>query len=65
MQETPSKTRQQIANLYGVDRKTLYRWLKNAGIKLSNGLVTPKEQEMIFETFGYPQKKRHKNPKDI
>ncbi|NUO03551.1 MAG: helix-turn-helix domain-containing protein [Saprospiraceae bacterium] len=49
------KTRQQIADEYGVSRKTLYNWLKREGIAIKNGLVTPKEQRIIYEKFGAPQ----------
>ncbi len=60
MHKEKTKTRQQIADLYGVNRKTLYRWLKNAGITLGKGLVTPKEQELIFKTFGHPEGRQDK-----
>ena len=59
MQET--KTRSQIAHEYGISRWTLGRWLKRAGIKLSSGGVTPKEQELIYQTFGELQKPPKKN----
>ncbi len=54
------KTRQQIADEHGINRKTLYRWLKNVGITLDKGLITPKEQELIFKTFGHPEKRKDK-----
>ncbi len=60
IEEKIAKTRQQIANEYGIDRKTLYRWLKTAGIQLSRRrLVTPAEQELIHQKFGKP-KRQHK-----
>jgi hypothetical protein len=46
------KTRSQLALEYGVSRKSFYNWLKRRGIKISNGLVTPKEIEFIHNTFG-------------
>ena len=49
------KTRTEIANEYGIDRKTLYRWLKNKNIVLSGNLVNPKEQDLIYENFGIPK----------
>ncbi len=55
-----AKTRQQIADEYGIDRKTLYRWLKKACIQLSSGLVTPAEQELIYQKFGKPEGYRKK-----
>ncbi len=50
-----AKTRQEIANEYGVDRKTLYRWLKKKNIQISSGLVTPKEQDIIYNQLGKPK----------
>lgn len=49
------KTRQEIADEYGISRRTLLRWLKKQNIHLPNGLVTPKVQELIYQHFGYPQ----------
>lgn len=49
-----AKTRQEIALEYGISRRTLHRWLKQENITLSSRLVTPKEQEMIYERFGRP-----------
>jgi DNA invertase Pin-like site-specific DNA recombinase len=49
------KTRQEIAEEYGISRRTFQRWLKKQKIALPNGLITPKEQEMIYNNFGYPQ----------
>ena len=46
------KTRKQMAEEYKVTRKTFYRMRQKAGIVLSNGLITPKEQEIIYEVFG-------------
>ncbi|MFN7013842.1 MAG: helix-turn-helix domain-containing protein [Bacteroidia bacterium] len=54
MEKQVAKTRQQIADAYGIDRRTLYRWLKAAGIQLSNRLITPAEQEIIYQKFGKP-----------
>lgn len=60
MEKVIVKTRQQIADEYGIDRKTLYRWLKAAGIQLGGRLVTPAEQELIYQIFGKPQSLRKK-----
>ena len=50
------KTRQQIAAEYGVDRKTLYRWLKAHNIKLRGKyLVSPAEQEVIYRALDLPK----------
>jgi DNA invertase Pin-like site-specific DNA recombinase len=58
----PVKTRQQIADEYGIHRTTLNRWLKRAKIELSNGLISPLAQQAIYAEFGYPkptQKSKH------
>lgn len=60
MEKFIAKTRQQIADEYGIHRKTLYRWLKKASIKLGRGLVTPAEQALIYQTFGKPGTRKKK-----
>lgn len=54
MKSNKAKTRQQIANEYGISRKTLYNWLKKEHIVLRKRLVTPKEQFLIYKKFGHP-----------
>jgi transposase len=49
-----AKSRQEIANEFGISVRTLYRWLKRADISLPQGLVTPKFQEEIYAHFGNP-----------
>jgi len=51
---TEAKTRQQIANEYGIDRKTLYCWLKRSKLELSKGLLSPAEVRKVYDTFGHP-----------
>ena len=53
--KTKAITRQQLADQYGVCRRTLNRWLKENGIKLRNGLITPKDQELIRSMIGHTQ----------
>ncbi len=48
------KTRQEIADEYGISRRTLQRWLKKMNITLSKGLLTPSEQRQIYRKFGLP-----------
>ena len=48
------KTRQQLASAYGIDRKTLYLWLKNANLEIKRGLLMPCDLKKIFEAFGKP-----------
>lgn len=49
-----SKTRKQIADEYGIDYKTLMRWLKNQQVQIPSGLVHPKLQKSIYNSLGYP-----------
>ncbi len=48
------KTRQEIAEEYGISRKTLLRWLRKEGIILEKGLVKRLELELIYNKFGWP-----------
>ena len=57
------KTRQEIANEYGIDRKTLYRWLKKENIKIPRGLINPKLQSKIYNVLGKPNKGEDYNNK--
>lgn len=50
------KTRQQIADEFGIDRKTLYRWLKRRKIDIEGGLLTPSEQARIYNTWSTTDK---------
>ncbi|MFM9951647.1 MAG: hypothetical protein ACKV1O_27200 [Saprospiraceae bacterium] len=51
-----AKSRQELADELSISRWTLNRWLKKAGIRLTNGLLSPKEQELIFQEFGSSKK---------
>lgn len=51
-----AKTRQELSEEYGVCRRTLNRWLEKKHIKLHNGLITPKDQELIYSKLGLPYK---------
>ncbi|MEO1515855.1 MAG: helix-turn-helix domain-containing protein [Bacteroidota bacterium] len=48
------KTRQQIADEYGISPRTLRRWLKTYNINLPRRLVSPKDQLVIYSVFGKP-----------
>lgn len=48
------KTRQQIADEFGINRKTLERMLKRADIVLPSGNVSLKNQQSIYKYFGTP-----------
>jgi transposase-like protein len=49
-----AKSKQQIANEYGICTKTLNKWLKEENIILKRGLITPKRQEIIYKRLGFP-----------
>jgi DNA invertase Pin-like site-specific DNA recombinase len=48
------KTRQQVADEYGVHRSTFRRWLKRAKIATPNGLIYPTTLQQIYRHFGNP-----------
>lgn len=50
-----AKSKQQIANEYGICTKTLNKWLKQEKIQIERGLITPKQQELIYEKLGFPK----------
>ncbi len=49
------KTRQQLAKDYGVNIKTLNKWLKNENIILEKGLICPRKVEEIYRKLGKPE----------
>jgi hypothetical protein len=53
------KSRQQIAEEFGVSTKTLSRWLKKENIDLPPGFITPKWQKLIYSRFGSLGKARY------
>jgi hypothetical protein len=55
-----AKTRQVVAEEYGICVKTLNRRLKKANIITEQGVLFPKTLGIIYETFGVP-----KSPKKI
>jgi len=50
-----AKTLQQMADEYGVCRKTFSRLLQRRQIKLERGLIFPKDQENIYNQLGMPK----------
>jgi len=50
------KTRKEIAQEFNIDRKSLYRKLKAAGIFLKRGLVSLEDQERIYAILGKSMK---------
>ena len=53
--ESNAKTRYEIAEEYGVCTKTLNKWLRTNNINIGHGLITPKEQKMIYLKLGFPK----------
>jgi len=49
------KTKQQIADEYGVCRKTFTKLLIKKHIKLGRGLIYPKDQKIIYSILGSPK----------
>lgn len=49
-----AKTRQELAEQYGICTKTLKKWLEKENIFLPRGLISPKNQLVIYEKLGFP-----------
>jgi len=47
------KTRKELASELGIHPKTLSRWLKKYNIVVSNGLLSPEEQKVIYTKLGF------------
>jgi hypothetical protein len=50
-----AKSKQQIANEYGICTKTLNKWLIAEKIILKRGLINPKKQNIIYKKLGFPK----------
>lgn len=50
------KTMQQMADEYGVCRKTFSKLLQKKQIILGRGLIYPKDQENIYNELGIPKR---------
>ena len=48
------KTKQQMADEYGVCRKTFNKLLQKKQIKLDRGLISPKDKMNIYSELGPP-----------
>jgi hypothetical protein len=48
------KTKQQMADEYGICRKTFSKLLLKKNIRLERGLIYPKDQEHIYNILGEP-----------
>jgi phage antirepressor YoqD-like protein len=50
-----AKSRQQIADEYGICTKTLNKWFRQEGIRIKRGLINPKQQDFIYKKLGIPK----------
>lgn len=48
------KTKQQMADEYGVCRKTFNKLLMKKNIRLDRGLISPRDQMIIYNELGSP-----------
>lgn len=48
------KTREEIAEEYGIHRRTLYRRLKEGGLNFSGKLLSVNDQKEIYDRLGAP-----------
>jgi hypothetical protein len=48
------KTKQQMADEYGVCRKTFNKLLSKKNIRLDRGLICPRDQMIIYTELGSP-----------
>jgi transposase-like protein len=47
-----AKSRQEIAQEYGISTRTLSRWIQKNKLSIPTGLLSPKSQELIYQEFG-------------
>lgn len=52
------RTKKELANLYGVNIKTLSNWFKKKNIEVPRGAIMPADLEKIFEKIGHPENTR-------
>jgi hypothetical protein len=53
--DTATFTREQIADWYNIDRRTLLRWFNEAGLEFPRRRLNPRDLELIFDAFGHPE----------
>jgi hypothetical protein len=56
MKDLKAMSKTQLADLYGIHRKTLISRCKKMEIFLDRGLIMPKTILLVFETFGDPRR---------
>ncbi len=57
--EYKPKRREQLAEEYGICRKTLYNWLIKLNLPVKGGMLTPRCLEVIYGEIGYPVNNKH------
>jgi transposase-like protein len=50
----PSKTRETIAQEYGINVRTLRRWIRGQGLDIPSSTLSPKSQALLYRAFGPP-----------
>lgn len=50
-----AKSKKEIANEFGICVKTLNKWLTRESINLPKGLISPKDQVVIYRKLGVPK----------
>jgi transposase-like protein len=59
LKQMTSITHSALAFIYGINRKTLYNWLKKANIDIRKGCqICWKDQQKIHDMFGDPEEYR-------
>lgn len=53
------RTRQEIADEFGISRNTLRNWLKKSDLEIKKGLISPKDYLRIKLHFGFSDGKDH------
>ncbi len=52
------KTRKELAEAYGVDRKTLFRWLLDLGVTADRKLLTEPCLRRLYAAHGNPYERQ-------
>ncbi len=58
--EFKPKTREELADEYGISRKTLYNWLKKLDCSFPQGLLSPKCLKIVYKKYGDPSRSLNK-----
>lgn len=47
-----AKSRKEIALEFGISTRTLSRWFQKEKLTIAAGLISPRDQDLIYEKFG-------------